>query len=157
MPSTSKSSPSNGRHSTKPSPIGMPGRVCWRRPLSTSCAASGDAAALALDLLRHVERLAPALHAVLPDPVEIGDERLNRLGFLNRLGCFGRGELVERDVYAGLAPAPAAPRAAGAEDAERPRQVIGLVPTVEARAVGFGHFRAHRQIGLRHPLTRLRA
>jgi hypothetical protein len=28
--------------------------------------------------------------------------------------------------------------------------VIGLVPMIKARAIGFGHFGAHREIGLGH-------
>ena len=54
-------------------------------------------------------------------------------------------ELVEGDMHRRVAAAPAAPGTPRLEDAQRPGQVIGLVPMIEARPLGFGDLGAHRE------------
>src|SRR5262249_23668062 len=106
------------------------------------------------DLLYHVEYGAAADHTVLPDPIEILDQRLDRVRFGDRLGGLDRIELVEGDVHAKsiwrIALAPATPSAPRAEDAQRPGQMIRFVPVVELGAVRLRHFGANREIRLRH-------
>src|SRR5437764_1677595 len=53
-------------------------------------------------------------------------------------------------MHGRVAAAPAAPSPASAEGPQRPGQVIGLVPMVEARAFGLGHLGADREIGFGH-------
>jgi len=67
------------------------------------------------ELVDHFEDLAAPRHATLPQPVEIGDQRLGRLRGLGRLGGLDRVEFVKGDMEPWVAMAPAAPCPAGAD------------------------------------------
>src|SRR5437762_143030 len=101
--------------------------------------------ALRHDLLHHFEDRAAARYAITPHSVEIGDQRLDLVGGGSGLRRFHRVISRDRDMDSWIAAAPTAPGAARLEGAQCPGQVIGLVPMIEARPLGFGHLCAHRK------------
>src|SRR5271167_361180 len=100
-----------------------------RAPLITR--PSAIAVLLRRHLLDDFENLAPARHAVTPDAIEIGDQRLDLFGADQRLSLDDVVELVKGVMDRGIALAPAAPAALRTENVDRPRQVIGRIPVVE--------------------------
>jgi hypothetical protein len=80
-------------------------------PITRSRAIYGTLCYLRRHLLDDFEGLTPARHAVAPDAIEIGDQRLELFGADQRLRLGDISELVKGVMDRGVAPAPAAPAA----------------------------------------------
>src|SRR5215813_11714788 len=102
-------------------------------------------------LLDDLEDLAPSRHAVTPDAIEIGDERLDLFRADQCLRLSDIGKLVKGVVDRGIAFTPAPPTALRPEDFDCPRQMIGRVPMVEQFPVGLvGYLGAHDKTAFGH-------
>src|ERR1051325_1369161 len=92
----------------------------FRSVLATGKIADGAAArqvqaaatcrpALRHDFLHDLHDRAAARHAIAPDPIEIGEQRLDLLRRGCRRGRFDRGELAKSEMHGGDAAGPGTP------------------------------------------------
>src|SRR4051794_28574343 len=102
-------------------------------------------------LLHDLQNLAPSRRSVAPHPIEIGDQWRNLLGSGRRLSLSDIGEFIEGIMDGRVGAAPAPPAAAGPENPDGPRQVIGRVPMIESCPITrIGHFGAYHETALGH-------